>query len=111
MKAALLGAKLVAPEPAAGRSRFPRRMACTRKSRPGVCCACCRKVVWQLCRAQPLLRLLDWTHPWSVHDDMFPYQSDSQQQAFTLHGKPATPGLWLSETFYRRSQGRRPVRC
>ena len=51
VKAALLGANTVAPEPAAGSTlaRFPLWMAWTRKSRPGVFCADFRKVVLQFC--------------------------------------------------------------
>ena len=58
VKASLLGAKTVAPLPAAGSTsaRLPRWMACTRKSRPGVACAAAKKDVWQLCAH---------THAWS----------------------------------------------
>ena len=55
VKAALLGANTVAPEPAAGSTdaRLPRWMACTRKSRPGVACAAARKLVVHVCGGEP----------------------------------------------------------
>lgn len=56
VKAALLGAKTVAPLPAAGstEARLPRWMACTRKSSPGVAWAAARKLVVHVCAREPV---------------------------------------------------------